>query len=195
VKNKKFQEQARREGMKKFLLKGRKPLILPGIIIFLVILLPLIWFLSKDKANSEGVYGSKIGEKVNYRNQFIAMTTVEAKTGSDYTEIPLETIKEKKMVYFEYVKAGKRVPLMAYITPEGKLVTAVSMCEPCRSTKFHIENEEIVCNACGTRWSMEGLKGISGGCLNYPPDAIVHAIENGQVKIQNSLIINWRPRI
>jgi uncharacterized membrane protein len=83
---------------------------------------------------------------------------------------------------------------MAYITPSGKLVSAVSMCEPCRSTKFHIEGEEMVCNACGTRWTMEGLQGISGGCVAYPPDVLAHTIEGGKVKIQDTIILDWKPR-
>ncbi len=39
---------------------------------------------------------------------------------------------------------------LAYIAPDGKLVTAVSFCEPCRSTRFHVVGYNIFCNTCGT---------------------------------------------
>lgn len=186
--------EAKRE---KLLASKKKFPFVKMVVILLVLAVPLAWFLFKEspEAGSGNVAGTAVVEKVNYQNQRIAMTRVDAATGGGYTEIPVDVVKDKKVVYFEYSKAGKQVPLMAYITPSGKLVTAVSMCEPCRSTKFHIEGEEMVCNACGTRWTMEGLQGISGGCLAYPPDVVAHTIEGGKVRIQDTIILDWKPRV
>ena len=167
------------------------------IVILLVAAIPLAWFILRNssEAVSGSVSGTQIAEKVSYKSQTIRMTSVDGVAGSGDIEIPAEIVKDKKIVYFEYNKGGKKAPLMAYITPSGKLVTAVSMCEPCRSTKFHIEGDEMVCNACGTRWTLEGLQGISGGCLAYPPDVVAHTIENGKVKIQDTIILDWKPRV
>ncbi len=49
---------------------------------------------------------------------------------------------------------GGSLPLIAYIAPSGSLVVASSFFEPCRSNSFHIEGEEIVFGACGTRWDL-----------------------------------------
>ena len=87
------------------------------------------------------------------------------------------------------------IPLLSYITQSGRVVTAVSMCEPCRSTRFHIEDKKIVCNACGTEWNLETLKGIQGGCLNYPPDVIPSTIEKDRIQIDEKNVTQWKPRV
>jgi len=181
----------------KLLSEKKKFPLVKMIVVSLVAAIPLAWFVLRNSSEtgSGNVAGTKVSEKISYKNQTIRMTPVDAVAGSGSIEIPAEIVKDKKIVYFEYSKAGKQVPLMAYIAPSGKLVTAVSMCEPCRSTKFHIEGEEMVCNACGTRWTMEGLKGVSGGCLAYPPDVVAHTIEGGKVKIPETIILDWKPRV
>jgi hypothetical protein len=181
----------------KLLAEKKKFPLVKVIVVLLVAAIPLAWFLLRNgsEAGSGSVAGTQFTDKVSYKNQNIRMTTVDAVSGSDSIEIPAEIVKEKKIVYFEYNKGGKKVPLMAYIAPSGKLVTAVSMCEPCRSTKFHIEGEEMVCNACGTRWTLEGLKGVSGGCLAYPPDVVAHTLEGGKVKVPETIILGWKPRV
>lgn len=181
----------------KLLTEKKKFPLVKVIVILLVAAIPLAWFALRNspEAVSGSVSGTQVLEKVSYKSRNIRMTQVDGVVGSGYIGIPSETVKDKKIVYFEYNKGGKQVPLMAYITSSGKLVTAVSMCEPCRSTKFHIEGDEMVCNACGTRWTLEGLQGISGGCLAYPPDVVAHTIENGKVKIPETIILDWKPRV
>lgn len=181
----------------KLLAQKKKFPFVKAVVVLLALAVPLAWFLLKEspEAGSGSVAGTMVMAKVDYRNQRIAMTQVNAAYEGGYVEIPVDTIKDKKIVYFEYNKGGKQVPLMAYITPSGKLVTAVSMCEPCRSTKFHIEGEQMVCNACFTRWTLEGLRGISGGCLTYPPDVVAHTIEGGKARIQEKIILDWQPRV
>ena len=165
------------------------------IIIILAAAVPVFWWIAKDgDAGAKKLSGSPVMGKVAYGNTTVAMTPVDAVTGNGVLEIPLEVMKEKKLVSFSYVNKGNQLPLMAYITPKGMLVTAVSMCEPCRSTKFHIEGTNMVCNTCGTRWELESLKGISGGCLQYPPDVIAHKIDGAKVKIKERDILNWKPR-
>jgi uncharacterized membrane protein len=101
---------------------------------------------------------------------------------------------EKKIVRFEYEGQGVRVPLLAYVTSTGRVVTAVSLCEPCRSTRFHIEEKAIVCNSCATEWDLETLKGIKGGCVNYPPAVIPSAVEKDRILIEEEAVLDWKPR-
>jgi uncharacterized membrane protein len=198
MKEKKTDVQKGNETKREKLLAEKKKFPLVKIIVILLVAaIPLAWFILRNssEAGSGSVAGTQVTEKVSYKNQTIRMTPVDAVASNGYLEIPAQIVQDKKIVYFEYNKGGKQVPLMAYITPSGKLVTAISMCEPCRSTKFHIEGEEMVCNACGTRWTMEGLQGVSGGCLAYPPDVVAHTIEGGKVKIQDTVVLNWKPRV
>jgi len=82
---------------------------------------------------------------------------------------------------------GAYVPLMVELTPSGKVVGALRVCEPCGSFSFHIEESKyIVCDLCGTRWDVETLSGVSGGCVNYPPPRLGESLSGNLVEIDLS---------
>ena len=154
------------------------------------------WVVQDNKgANPKVSSQSKVSDKVDYAGQSVRMTDIQASVEKGIISIPLDVVKEKKMVRFEYENNGYRMPLLAYLTPSGRLVTAVSLCEPCRSTRFHIEDKKIICNACATEWNLETLKGIQGGCLNYPPDVIPSTIEKDRIQIDEKSVTQWKPRV
>jgi len=134
-------------------------------------------------------------ERVDYSGQTISTTDIVAKVESGKISIPMDVLKEKKMVRFEYEGHGVKVPLLTYVTSTGRVVTAVSICEPCRSTRFHIEGKTIVCNVCATEWDLETLKGIKGGCINYPPEVIPNTVEKDRILIEEKAVLNWKPRV
>ena len=109
--------------------------------------------------------------------------------------IPLNDIKKEKFVSFTYNGNNGTVPLLAYISEEGKVITAISMCEPCNSTTFHIKSNELVCNSCGTTWEIDNLEAISGSCGKYPPDPIPSIVVGDEVQINEHSVTNWRRRI
>jgi len=146
-------------------------------------------------ANSKDLTQPKVSGTVDYTGQKIPMTEVQPSVGNGKISIPLDLVLEKRIVRFEYEANGSKIPLLSYITQTGKVVTAVSMCEPCRSTRFHIKDKTIVCNACGTLWNLETLKGISGGCLNYPPDLLPSTVDKGRIQIDEKVVAQWKPRV
>jgi hypothetical protein len=147
------------------------------------------------KANPKVSSQPKVDSSVNYTGQTIRMADIQAKVQGGKISIPLDVVKEKKMVRFEYSGKGVNIPLLAYVTQSGRVVTAVSMCEPCRSTRFRIQDKTLVCNACNTEWDLETLKGIKGGCLNYPPDVIPSTIEKDRIQIDEKIVKEWKPRV
>ena len=154
------------------------------------------WIIEGNTSSNPKVSSQpKVIEKVDYTGQMIRMTDIQAKVQNGKISIPLDVVKERKMVRFEYGSNGITVPLLAYIAESGRVVTAVSMCEPCRSTRFHINDKKIVCNACATEWNLETLKGIQGGCLNYPPDVIPSTIERDHIQIDEKIVSQWKPRV
>ncbi|MGB9627577.1 MAG: Fe-S-containing protein [Thermodesulfobacteriota bacterium] len=176
----------------------KKPYWIPMLISLVAIALGGIgyWVISKDSgANPKLSSQPKVRERVDYYDQLIKMTDIQAKIEKGKISIPLSMVREKKMVRFEYDGNGVKIPLLAYITPSGRVITAVSMCEPCRSTRFHINGNKLVCNACYTEWDIETLKGIQGGCLNYPPDVIPSTIEGDQIRIDEKVVSQWKPRV
>jgi uncharacterized membrane protein len=178
--------------------RKRKPYWLPiSLAVIAVILAAVGYWLVKGDTEADLRVSSqpKVIEKVDYSGQTIRMTDIQAKVQNGKISIPLEVVKEKKMVRFEYENNGLKIPLLSYITQSGRVVTAISMCEPCRSTRFHINDKKIVCNACATEWNLETLKGIQGGCLNYPPDIIPSTIEKDHIQIDEKMVTQWKPRV
>ena len=136
----------------------------------------------------------KVMEKVDYSGLTIPMTNIAVRVDHGRISIPLDVLREKKMVRFEYGNNGVKIPILAYVTSSGRVVAAISMCEPCRSTHFHIQDKTLVCNVCNTEWSLENLKGIQGGCVNYPPEVIPSTVEKDSVLIEEKVVLGWKPR-
>src|SRR4030042_6545341 len=169
-----------------------------GVLIVVVIALGGIayWLIQGNTGASPKVSSQpKVSGKVDYIGQTIKMTDVVAKVENGKIMIPVDVVKEKKIVRFEYEGKGLNIPLLAYLTMAGRVVTAVSMCEPCKSTRFHIKDKSIVCNACYTEWNLETLKGISGGCMNYPPEVIPNTVEKDSIVIDEKVVLDWKPRV
>lgn len=166
------------------------------IVAFLAIGGAAFWIIEgKTTSNPRIASQQKVMERVDYSGQTISMTEIEARVESGKITIPVDVLKEKKIIRFEYEGHGKKVPLLAYVTSAGRVVTAVSICEPCRSTRFHIEGKAIVCNACATEWDLETLKGIKGGCVNYPPEVIPSTVEKDRILIEEKAVLDWKPRV
>jgi len=177
--------------------KKKSPRIFISLIIIALVLGGVTFWMMQRKttANPKMVSQQKVIERVDYSGKTIPMTDVVAKVENGKISIPLDLVKEKKMVRFEYEGKGLKIPLLAYITLAGRVVTAISMCEPCRSTRFHIQDKALVCNACYTEWNLETLKGIKGGCMNYPPEVIPSTIEKDRILIEENVVLNWKPRV
>jgi uncharacterized membrane protein len=108
--------------------------------------------------------------------------------------LPLDIVKEKKFVKFDYVASNATVPLLAYLTEDGKVVTAISLCEPCDSKSFHIKGSNLICNSCGTTWDLNNLDALSGSCGKYPPDPVPSKIVGNEIQIDEYIVANWTRR-
>lgn len=86
------------------------------------------------------------------------------------------------------------IPLISYVAPSGNLVVATSFCEPCKSTSFHIEGNTLVCDTCFTKWDLNTLQGVSGGCTAFPPQALTVQNQNGTIIVPTAALESWTPR-
>jgi len=177
--------------------KGRPSWLIVLLVVVVIALGGIAyWLIQRNTGASPKVSSQpKVSGKVDYSGQTVKMTDVVAKVENGKIIIPVHEVKEKKIVRFEYEGKGIKIPLLAYLTMAGRVVTAISMCEPCKSTRFHIKDKSMVCNACYTEWSLETLKGISGGCMNYPPEVIPNTLEKDSIVIDEKVVINWKPRV
>lgn len=131
---------------------------------------------------------------VNYKNRIIQMTDVDSYVENGKIRISISDIVNNNIVYTEYSNGNYVIPLMAYVAPGGRLVAAISICEPCNSRKFFIDDRALVCSTCYTRWELDGMKPISGGCQNYPPDEQKYEIEESFLVLDELIISSWTPR-
>ncbi len=134
-------------------------------------------------------------EPAKYSSAGQQMVDISTKVENGKIIVPVELVREKKFIAFNYESSESVIPMLAYVTTEGKIVTAVSMCEPCNSKRFHISGEELVCNACGSTWKVKNLEALSGGCSKYPPDAVQNVIVGNQIQIDEQTVARWQRRI
>lgn len=154
-------------------------------------------YFSTTKTKEEAVISEqpKIVESNSYPPGNFTMQPVEAVTQNGNVVISLSDVNQYKFVSFTYEGQNGTVPLLAYINEDGKVVTAVRMCEPCNSQSFHISGNELVCDACGTTWKVNNLKAVSGSCGKYPPDPIPSKVIGNEIQIDEHLVTNWSRRI
>lgn len=176
----------------------------PNRVIFVVAILVAVvgvgWFafMTRDTAALPKRYEGgnyNIGETPNYKGKTINMTDIENEVAEGKIIIPLDKVVENNIIYTEYQNGDDPKAITAFITPAGRLIVSVAMCEPCRSQRFHIEGYQLVCDTCGTRWNLNDLRGISGGCPEYPPEELPYEVKDGKIYFPEDIVKEWQPRI
>lgn len=178
--------------------KIKLPIILLGVGIILVV--AIFFVMSGDKNEKvDGVYfGEPVATERSYIGEFISMTTVTPVIEDGSIKLSFDEIDENNIVFFEVENNEKEpVPLMAYITPTGRLFVGSSLCEPCRGRTFSLAGETLVCDTCRTTYNIEDHQYISGSpvCGKYPPVNMNPEIVDNEVVIKLDDVLNWRTRI
>jgi len=167
-----------------------------GIVAVVIIIGSYFLFSNSSNPSTSPNAAADTGQKVDYSpNNNLEQTVVASKVVNNKEVVTtLSMIKEKKFIRTEYKANGKTVPLTAFIQPDGKVMVAVSYCEPCKGDSFHISGNQIICNTCGTTWDLQTLKGISGGCQDYPPQALTYSLNGDNLEIPQAVLDSWSPR-
>lgn len=154
-------------------------------------------YFATTKTKEEKVISNQpeVMESNSYPPGNFTMKPINAATQDGNLIISLADVKQYKFVSFTYQGQNSAVPLLAYINEDGQVVTAVRMCEPCNSESFHINGDELVCDACGTTWEINNLNAISGSCGKYPPDPLPSKLVDDKIIIAESAIANWSRRV
>jgi len=175
---------------------------LPLLIALTVIMVTGIWgtaLLFGNSGNNSAAlsFGEPVTESRSYIGRTVSMTHIEPLIEAGRVSIPLELLETHEMVYFEVANnEGFSVPLMAYITPSGRIFAGSSMCEPCQGRSFFLAGETLVCESCRTTYTIESHQFLSGSqdCGRYPPVYMEPVVENGTVSINLKVIQEWRIR-
>jgi hypothetical protein len=164
------------------------------VIVGLGVVLPGL--LRPNQADAEYL-GEPVVAPRSYVGRVVSMTRVEPVVLEGQIKIPLATVDRHNIVFFELKNdQGILVPLMAYITPSGRLFAGSSMCEPCRGRTFSLAGETLVCDTCRTTYTIEDRKFISGAaiCGTYPPVYMNPIVKDGMVIIDQQKVLSWRIR-
>jgi hypothetical protein len=179
--------------------KGPRPFLLIAIVAFITlgIISAFYIFSSGGDEAFDSPFGEPYAAERSYLGRVVSMTKVEPIIGSEQASIPMELLEANEIVYFEVTnEKGFAVPLMAYITPSGRIFTGSSMCEPCQGRYFSLAGETLVCDTCRTTYNIETHQFIAGSqdCGSYPPVFMKPTIENGMVGIALDDILQWQIR-
>jgi len=180
----------------KFRYKGPNKLIIASTLFVILAVIGVFYVKSSNSNQIVSRYEGgdyRLNETFEYENSPISMTNIKSEIAGDKIKISLDKIKKNKLVYID-VK-GTDNALTAFITNAGRLVVAVAMCEPCRSTRFRIEEYNLVCETCGTRWNLNDLTGLSGGCPQYAPEGLPYKVKDNYVYVDKQVVYEWRPRM
>jgi len=128
-----------------------------------------------------------------YRDDRTPSTLIEASMEDGSIAIPLKVVQEKKLVRFFDPEKKQDIPMIAYVTPQGKLVTAMSKSEQCGSTDFYLSGNDIHC-ACGSYWNMASMEAYAC-CQKFYPDPFPSRIVGEEVRIDPAVIRNWKSRL
>jgi uncharacterized protein len=152
------------------------------------------------------VGGPVIAAQGDYPTQAAMTADIATEQTAEGVSIRLDQLKNDWLVGFDYDRTtpmpaeyqalvgGNTLPMLAYVAPSGRAVVATSFCEPCRSTSFHIEGDQLVCDSCFTRWDLNTLAGLAGGCMDYPPEEVVAEVRGDQLFIPIEALESWVPR-
>lgn len=125
--------------------------------------------------------------KVDVPKQYVKdnkLVFLDLKLGSAVTDV---SFQGRTLPLSDY-KSGGYIPLVLIYTPSGNVVSGVRVCEPCGSFSFHlVDGKYLRCDRCGTEWDIETMKGVSGGCVNYPPPALATTV-GGDVSVDVSAL-------
>jgi ribosomal protein S27AE len=125
----------------------------------------------------------------------VEQVPVIARVDGANLSIPLSEVVSKRIVAFEYSDGTVTVPLMAFVTGEGKLVTSYRMCEPCNSKTYAIDGDRLSCGNCETQWSLNTLEGLQGNCQKFPPEPFPSVIDGDRVVMSIARIKEWKIRL
>jgi len=88
-----------------------------------------------------------------------------------------EITYQSRTIPLSLYQNGEYLPILVISTPLQKVISGIRVCEPCGSFSFHIVQAKYLdCDTCHTKWDIETLIGVSGGCPNYPPPKLTSSV-------------------
>ncbi|MCU0454029.1 MAG: Fe-S-containing protein [Bacteroidetes bacterium] len=120
-------------------------------------------------------------------------TLVAARLEGPFIIVSLADLRERRIVRFFDPESVQTVPMLAYLTSSGRVVTAMSISENCRSRDFYLDGENIHCANCPSYWNASSLEAYAC-CQKYYPDPIPSTVLGDEVRIEAVTARQWQTR-
>ncbi len=177
--------------------KSKLPLILGAVAVLVVAVVVFVFLGGNQNDEAISYFGEPVTQSRSYVGKLISMTPITPEITETQVRIPLDVVDEANIVSFEIENdEGTLVPLMAYITPSGRLFVGSSMCEPCRGRTFSLAGDTLVCDTCRTTYTIEEHVFIAGAqaCGSYPPVNMNAKVIDGVIEFDLQEVLSWRIR-
>lgn len=135
-----------------------------------------------------------VGYGVQPSKEKIMSSMIPATMNGNEIVVSGELLTSYRIIRIMDPEGIQTVPVLIYLTSRGKIVTAMSISESCRSNDFYLEGENIHCANCPSYWNMESLEAYAC-CQKYYPAPIPSTFRNGQIRIDKNLVQQWRTRL
>jgi hypothetical protein len=168
-----------------------------GRILFAVLLVfGLAFFVAYIIPSTHPVIGDQpvVAEAADYGPIPVGMVTVPYKLDGDDFVFSLDSLKQHRLIRFDYTGGKTPRSVMAYVGTDGRLVTAISLSEHCGSTEFTIQDNQIHCARCPSRWDMMTMEAYAC-CGQYYPDPIPSRVTGNEVRVSRSVVEEWAGRL
>jgi uncharacterized Zn finger protein (UPF0148 family) len=121
-------------------------------------------------------------------NSKISPTWITPEINGDSVSIPTDVVESKVNIHFE-VQTEKRTAYFLSYVFGGKAYVRADYCPPCRSINFTLYKGTLVCNSCGTVFSVTDGKGLQGACVNYPKASVPYETISGKMVMKQADLI------
>ncbi len=98
----------------------------------------------------------------------------------DAVSIPLSAIAEVVNAEFGISVDERSLDFMAYIV-DGRLYVRASACPPCTSLAYTLDGDELLCEACDSRFDVVTGEGVAGACVDYPKASVPYEVDGDRV--------------
>jgi len=161
-------------------------LVLFGLIFFVIYIIP---------STHEVIKGQPVvAAPADYDSNGVDMTRVSFHEDGEDLVFSLNDVKNHRLIVFEYTGGKTPRRVMAYVAPDGRLVTAISLSEHCGSNEFLIKNNRIYCARCPSHWDMTTMEAYAC-CAQYYPDPITSRVVGDEVHVAKRVVEEWAGRL
>jgi hypothetical protein len=135
-----------------------------------------------------------VAQPIDYKNAKIGMVDIPSRVEGGKVIFSLEDVRRLGLVRIHYQGRTSTTPVLAYISGEGRLVTAISRSEPDNATTFSIEGTAIKCGNCPANWQLDNMK-ANACCPRNFPAPISSRVDENEVHIEENVIARWTSRL